>query len=47
MGAIMTAAERAELVSMEDYLAGELESEIKHEYSHGFMQRRLGRIGAA
>ncbi len=38
----MTAAERVEHVSVEDYLAGELESEIKHEYLGGFVYAMAG-----
>jgi Uma2 family endonuclease len=33
----MTAAKQIELVSVEDYLAGELVSEVKHEYWGGFV----------
>ena len=32
---IMTAAEKLNLISVEDYLAGELESPVKHEYLDG------------
>ena len=39
---IMTAAKRLELVSVEDYLAGELVSEVKHEYSGGYVYAMAG-----
>lgn len=38
----MTAAERIQLVSVEDYLADELVSEIKHEYLGGFVYAMAG-----
>lgn len=38
----MTAAKQIELVSVEDYLAGELVSEIKHEYSGGYVYAMAG-----
>jgi len=38
----MTAAKQLELVSVEDYLAGELTSEIKHEYSGGYVYAMAG-----
>jgi Uma2 family endonuclease len=38
----MTAAKQFELVSVEDYLAGELVSEIKHEYSGGYVYAMAG-----
>lgn len=38
----MTAAKQIELVSVEDYLAGELVSEVKHEYSGGFVYAMAG-----
>jgi hypothetical protein len=33
----MTAAKQFELVSVADYLAGELVSDIRHEYSGGYV----------
>lgn len=38
----MTAAKLMELVSVEDYLAGELVSDIKHEYSGGYVYAMAG-----
>ena len=38
----MTAAKRIELVSVADYLAGELVSETKHEYSGGYVYAMAG-----
>jgi Uma2 family endonuclease len=38
----MTAAKQVELVSVEDYLAGELASDVKHEYSGGFVYAMAG-----
>lgn len=38
----MTAAKLIELVSVEDYLAGELVSEIKHEYLGGYVYAMAG-----
>jgi Uma2 family endonuclease len=38
----MTAAKQIELVSVEDYLAGELASDVKHEYSGGFVYAMAG-----
>lgn len=38
----MTAVEKFDLVSIEDYLAGELESSIKHEYVGGFVHAMAG-----
>jgi Uma2 family endonuclease len=38
----MTAAKQIELVSVEDYLAGELLSDVKHEYSDGYMYAMAG-----
>lgn len=38
----MTAAKQIELVSVEDYLAGELVSEVKHEYTGGFVYAMAG-----
>ena len=38
----MTAAKKLNLVSVEDYLAGELESPIKHEYLGGFVYAMAG-----
>lgn len=38
----MTAAKLMELVSVEDYLAGELVSEIKHEYLGGYVYAMAG-----
>ena len=38
----MTAAKLIELVSVEDYLAGELVSETKHEYSGGYVYAMAG-----
>lgn len=35
----MTAAKQIELVSVEDYLAGELVSDVKHEYLGRFCLR--------
>jgi Uma2 family endonuclease len=38
----MTAAKQLELVSVEDYLAGELVSEVKHEYVGGYVYAMAG-----
>jgi Uma2 family endonuclease len=38
----MTAAKQIELVSVDDYLAGELVSDIKHEYSAGYVYAMAG-----
>jgi Uma2 family endonuclease len=38
----MTAAEKLNLISVEDYLAGELVSPIKHEYLGGVVYARAG-----
>ncbi|HEY3395980.1 MAG TPA: Uma2 family endonuclease [Lacipirellulaceae bacterium] len=38
----MTAAKQIELVSVADYLAGELTSDTKHEYSGGYMYAMAG-----
>jgi Uma2 family endonuclease len=38
----MTAAEKLNLISVEDYLAGELRSQIKHEYLGGFVYAMAG-----
>jgi Uma2 family endonuclease len=38
----MTAAKQIQLVSVEDYLAGELRSEIKHEYAGGYIYAMAG-----
>ena len=38
----MTAAEKLNLISVEDYLAGELASPIKHEYLGGFVYAMAG-----
>ena len=38
----MTAAEKLNLISVEDYLAGELVSPIKHEYLGGFVYAMAG-----
>jgi Uma2 family endonuclease len=38
----MTAAEKLNLISVEDYLAGELESPIKHEYLGGVVYAMAG-----
>ena len=38
----MTAAKLIELVSVEDYLAGELVSDVKHEYSGGYVYAMAG-----
>jgi hypothetical protein len=39
---IRTHAKQLELVSVEDYLAGELVSEVKHEYSGGYVYAMAG-----
>ena len=39
---IMTAAEKLNLISVEDYLAGELESPVKHEYLGGVVYAMAG-----
>jgi Uma2 family endonuclease len=38
----MTALKQIELVSVEDYLAGELASDVKHEYSGGYVYAMAG-----
>jgi Uma2 family endonuclease len=38
----MTAAEKLELVSVDDYLAGELKSAVKHEYLGGMVYAMAG-----
>jgi Uma2 family endonuclease len=38
----MTAAEKLDLVSVEDYLAGELNSTVKHEYLGGMVYAMAG-----
>lgn len=38
----MTAAKNIELVSIDDYLAGELASETRHEYSGGYVYAMAG-----
>lgn len=38
----MTAAEKLNLISVEDYLAGELESPVKHEYLGGMVYAMAG-----
>lgn len=38
----MTAATQIELVSIDDYLAGELVSEVRHEYSGGYVYAMAG-----
>jgi len=38
----MTAAEKLNLISVEDYLAGELVSPIKHEFLGGFVYAKAG-----
>ena len=38
----MTAAKKIELVSIADYLAGELASDIRHEYSGGYVYAMAG-----
>ena len=38
----MSAAEKLQTISVEDYLAGELVSEIKHEYVGGFVHAMAG-----
>ncbi len=38
----MTAAEKLNLISVEDYLAGELESPVKHEYLGGIVYAMAG-----
>lgn len=39
---LMTAAKQIELVSVDDYLAGELDSREKHEYSGGYVYAMAG-----
>jgi Uma2 family endonuclease len=39
---MMTAAEKLNLISVEDYLAGELESPVKHEYLGGVVYAMAG-----
>ena len=38
----MTAAQKLDLISVEEYLAGELVSPIKHEYLGGFVYAMAG-----
>jgi len=38
----MTAGKQIELVSVADYLAGEIESDVKHEYSAGYVYAMAG-----
>ena len=38
----MTAAMRIALVSVDDYLAGELDSEVRHEYAGGYIYAMAG-----
>lgn len=38
----MTAAKQLQLVSVEDYLAGELTSDVKHEYRGGYVYAMAG-----
>lgn len=38
----MTAAKLIELISVEDYLAGELVSDVRHEYSGGYVYAMAG-----
>jgi len=38
----MTAAKRIELISIDDYLAGELDSDVRHEYLGGFVYAMAG-----
>lgn len=38
----MSAAKQIELISVEDYLAGELASEVKHEYLGGYVYAMAG-----
>ena len=42
----MTAAKQIKLVSVEDYLAGELVSNVKHEYSGGYVYAMAGATNA-
>lgn len=42
----MTAAKQIELVSVDDYLAGELVSKVKHEYSGGYVYAMAGATNA-
>jgi Uma2 family endonuclease len=42
----MTAAKHLELVSIDDYLAGELRSEVKHEYLGGYVHANAGASNA-
>ena len=42
----MTAAEKLNLVSAEDYLAGELISQVKHEYLGGMVYAMAGATNA-
>jgi len=42
----MTAAEKLNLVSAEDYLAGELNSQVKHEYLGGMVYAMAGATNA-
>jgi len=43
MGHFMSAIERLNLISVDDYLAGELSSPIKHEYLGGIVYAMAGR----
>jgi len=38
----MTAAKQIQLISVADYLAGELVSEVRHEYSGGYVYAMAG-----
>lgn len=42
MGESMSAVKQIPLISVEDYLAGELDSEVKHEYWGGFVYAMAG-----
>jgi Uma2 family endonuclease len=42
----MTAAEKLNLISVEDYLAGELTSQVKHEYLGGMVYAMAGATNA-
>jgi len=42
----MTAAEKLNLISVEDYLAGELRSQVKHEYLGGMVYAMAGATNA-
>jgi hypothetical protein len=42
----MTAAEKLNAISVDDYLAGELDARVKHEYLGGYVYAMAGaRIG--